>query len=79
MGYHRYLIFYICVGQYGLLLKIYVTECPAQNCDQCCGSYMNDSINCEIICICECHNELLYYESKPSCNMEKHEQDLKPN
>ena len=42
---------------YKSIMEIYATQCPAKSCDQCCKYYINNHINCEIICKCKCHQE----------------------
>jgi hypothetical protein len=40
------------------MAEIYITQCPAKSCDECCKFYVTDFVNCEIICECKCHNKL---------------------
>jgi hypothetical protein len=46
-------------------MEISVTQCPAKSCDHCYKFYINDLINCEIICKCKCHQE--HYVMKENC------------
>lgn len=42
---------------------IIISSCPVDDCSQCVGSYINEILECQLLCKCHCHSKL----NDPSC------------